>query len=56
VTFKGRRVILIMYQEGVGVDQAATSSGGNILIEAILQQLGLTLARHAYDIQVCGAG
>jgi hypothetical protein len=46
----------VIYQEGVGVDQAATSSGADILIEAILQQLGLALARHADDIQVCGAG
>jgi hypothetical protein len=46
----------VIYQEGVGVDQAATSSGGNILIEAILQQLGLVFSGHANHIQVSGAG
>jgi len=30
----------IIYQEGVRVDQAATPSGGDILIEAMLQQFG----------------
>jgi hypothetical protein len=31
-------------QEGVRVNQAATPSGGNILIEAILQELGFAFA------------
>jgi hypothetical protein len=46
----------VIYQEGLGVNQAATPAGGNVLIEAVLQQLGLALARHANDVQVGGAG
>ena len=46
----------VIYQEGMGVDQAAASPGGNILIEAMLQELGLASTRHTNDIHVGGAG
>ena len=31
----------VVGKEGVGVDQAATSSGGDVLVEAVLQELEL---------------
>ena len=36
--------------------QAATPSGGDILVEAVLQEPGLAFAGHTNDIQVSGAG
>jgi hypothetical protein len=39
-----RQLKLVIYQEGMGLNQATTTSGGNVLAETILQQLGFALA------------
>jgi len=52
----GLQLEQVIHQEGVRVNQAAATAGSNVLIQAMLKQLGLTLARHAYDVEVGGAG
>jgi hypothetical protein len=46
----------VIDQEGAGGDQATPPSGGNVLMQAILQWLGLAFAGQTDDAQVNGAG
>jgi hypothetical protein len=42
----------VIYQEGMGIDQAATISSSDILIQTPFQELGFSFPRQADDVKV----
>jgi hypothetical protein len=46
----------VICQERVRGDQAAAAASSDVLIEAMLQELGFVPARHTYEVRMSSAG